>query len=696
MNLYVTKTQIIMKKTILNSWVAIVLGSVALFTTYSCTDDDLANNTTIIPTNVVVDPNVDKLQTRVTANVPTAVLSTFDDKSMGAALVRRLPNTTNSIQSDTKMVLIKGEDIKGRPLTEWIEAARMYLKGGYIAVEKPHNAHLVEVAKQLSEKLEQASHDVLKESGHITITPPEQVSSNSINIDAERMGARIVNIATMAGSRANASSEAVAEMVVFSPMGFYQCNPYQGAVVHSSHSDKDGEEVEEDKISNPDYTKLNSGLLADGVAEWLNYQGNRTAVSKSRLLSKADGQGSINELMSASEEHYYKNHLCAQDWNGTCREKPNAFTEVIRVWGSHNMTTNKDYYFVEQSALSAIGGEQEGDDRFDVNKTLYAGPYKEKEWIKADYDYNGKHYKAYYGAWWERGTYTLNLVGSGTIRLEDALPTTDNNNTSTSIAVGETHTQTNTIGCSLGFSGWNLTGSANYSHGWTDGTTYTMTSTTNAKEITVEKNTDNNKVKWFYENSQKIYSSYDYDDKHMMASAAATTDVNVDNQACWSVENPEGAYTLEVTSDSWTRCLYSDKDGHKYKCRQDWSPDSENSKYELIIPNRAEQTWHMDITFPEIGQEGYNRIKGELTQYMKEQFPSLYQTEVKIADRTEESENTIKILVNQADNVLHNTDGGQTMREYALDLGISQYTIKWYTIDGKHSKYEVTVKAKEE
>ena len=45
MNLYVTKTQSIMKKTNLNSWVAIVLGSVALFTTYSCTDDDLANDT---------------------------------------------------------------------------------------------------------------------------------------------------------------------------------------------------------------------------------------------------------------------------------------------------------------------------------------------------------------------------------------------------------------------------------------------------------------------------------------------------------------------------------------------------------------------------------------------------------------------------------------------------------------------------
>lgn len=683
-----------MKTIILNSWVAIVLGSIALFTTYSCTDDDLANDTTIIPTNPTVDPNVDQLQTKVTANVPTAVLSSFDDKSMGAALVRRLPNTTNSIQADTKMVLIKGEDIKGRPLTEWIETAKIYLRGGYVAVEKPHNAHLVEVAEQLSNKLEQASHDVLKESGHITITPPEQVSSNSINIDAERMGARIVNIATIAGSRANASSEAVAEMVVFSPMGFYQCDPYQDEVVQSSHSENDGEEVEEDEIFNSDYTKLSSGLLADGVAEWLNYQGNRTAVSKSRLLSKADGQGSINEMMSASEEHYYKRSLFGLDWNGNSRKKPNGFSEVIRVWGSHNMKTNKDYYFVQQSALSAIGGEQEGDDRFDANKTLYSGPYKEKEWIKTDYTRHGKHYNAYYGSWWQHGEYSLNLVGSGTIRLEDALPTTDNNNTSTSIAVGETHSETNTIGGSLGFSGWNLTGSANYSHGWTDGTSYTMTSTTNAKEITVEKNTDNNKVKWNYECSQKIYDSYDYDDKHKLASASVTTDVNMDNQACWSVENPEGAYTLEVTSTSYTQCMWTDKDEYKYNWG--YGPSPEDNKYELIIPNRAEQTWHMDITFPEIGQPGHEGHKGLLTQRMGEQFPSIYQTEVKIADRTEESENTIKLLVNQADDVLHNTDGGQTMREYALDLGISQYTITWYTIDGKHSKYGVTVKAREE
>ena len=115
----------------------------------------------------------------------------------------------------------------------------------------------------------------------------------------------------------------------------------------------------------------------------------------------------------------------------------------------------------------------------------------------------------------------------------------------------------------------------------------------------------------------------------------------------------------------------------------------------LLEPARADQTYHMDVTYHEICQEGHEGQKGLLTQYLKEQFPDLYQTKQSLADKTPESENTIKILVNQADYLLHNTDGGQTLREYALDLGISQYTIKWFTTDGKHSEYKVEVKAKE-
>jgi hypothetical protein len=219
-----------------------------------------------------------------------------------------------------------------------------------------------------------------------------------------------------------------------------------------------------------------------------------------------------------------------------------------------------------------------------------------------------------------------------------------------------------------------------------------MTTTTNTKEIAVQKNTEANKVIWKYQIGKDPYDDSD-EDKHPLAPAAVTTDVNMDNQACWSVENPEGEYTLEVTSDSYLASMWTDKDN--WICEGHVSPSTEDSKYKLIVPNRAEQTWHMDVTFPEIGQEGHEGQKGLLTQYLEKQFPDLYQTKQLLADKTAESENTIKILVNQADYLLHNSDGGQTLREYALDLGISQYTIKWFTTDDKHSVYTVDVKAKE-
>lgn len=671
-------------------FLAVLMMGIATMMT-ACADNDLASQTPNGGGTNPTDMNVDEMSVKVTADMPTAVLSSFDENSMGAALVRRLNIKTNEVTSDTKMILIKGEDIKNRPITEWLEAAKIYLKGGFIAVEKPRNAHMVEVAEQLSTKLEQATIELMTESGHVTITPPNQQSGNAINSDAARINARVANIKSMAATRSGADDEAkpIAEMVIFSPMGYYQCEPHQGVLVRSSYTDKNGKEVVKEEIHNPDYTKRSSGCLADGAVMWLNTKNAQTTTNKA--TNRADGQGAINELMGASEEHYYQRSLMAMDWKGQSRHKPNGFTETIRVWGSHNMETNKDYYFVEQAVLSAVGGQQEGDARFDVNKTLYAGPYKEDEWIDADFNSKDNHYSKYYGAYWQEGNYSLNLVGSSTIRLEDALPTTDNNTTSTSIAVGETHSETNTIGFSFGAVGENISVGGNLSHGWTDGTTYTMTSTTNTNDIKVQKNTEANKVMWKYENSQRTFGDSD-EDEHMLAPVAVTTDVNMDNQACWSVENPEGAYTLEVTSDSRMKCIMANDDGcHAYT---KW-PSTENSKYELIVPNRAEQTWHMDITFPEIGQEGHEGHKGLLTQYLEKQFPSLYQPEVKIADQTPESENTIKLLVKQTEDVLNNSDGGQTLREYALDLGISQYTIKWFTTDDKHSVYTVDVKAKE-
>ena len=106
-------------------------GALSLFT--ACVKEDNTSSPTTDPSTDW--EKTDQLQVKVTADVPTAVLSSFDAKSMGGALVRRLPKTTSSLDAGTKMVLIKGEDILNRPITEWFEVAKIYLRGGYIAVE---------------------------------------------------------------------------------------------------------------------------------------------------------------------------------------------------------------------------------------------------------------------------------------------------------------------------------------------------------------------------------------------------------------------------------------------------------------------------------------------------------------------------------------------------------------------------------
>ena len=669
---------------------AIIVFGAAITVLSSCCDDESISN--------AYAPGDDYMQTRVTGDVPTAVLSSFDDSSMGAALVRRLSNTTSEIQPNTKMVLIKGEDILSRPFTEWLEAAKIYMMGGYIAVEKPHNAHLVHLMEQLTDKMAQAEAELL--TGDLgngvtaTITPPENTTAEAriSSAQALRLKTRVANMGARATTRGDSEAKPVAEMVIFTPMCYYTCDPYQNRVVISSSSDS--EEEKEEMVSH-EYNSHNSGLMADGAAQWLNSQ--QKAVAGARALTRADGEGAINELMSASEEHTHQRSLMAKDWNGNSRHKGNGYLETVRVWGSHNMDTNKDYYYVQQKAVVAVGGKQNDDARLDVNKTLYAGPYEEDEYIDADWKNNGYHYKLYYGAWFSSGEFKLGLSGNGNIKLEDAIPTTDNNNTSTSVAVGETHTETNTVGFSLsaiisGSPGANI--GFNYSHGWTDGTTYTMTTTTNVKEIKVTKNTEGNTVIWKYQNSndtEKIYDKCD-EDEHILMPDAVVYDVNIDNQACWSVSNPEGAYTLKTNRVPKMQAYYLSGDNHEY-LKNVWPSDGEGISYTLLIPNRATQTWRMDVTFPEIGQAGHEGQKAQLIEALQRHFPDLYQPTIELADQTEESENTIKNLYAMAQQLVLHSDGSQTMKEYAMDLGISQYTILWYTTDGKHNKYEITIKA---
>ena len=693
-------------------------GALSLFT--ACVKEDNTSSPTTDPSTDW--EKTDQLQVKVTADVPTAVLSSFDAKSMGGALVRRLPKTTSSLDAGTKMVLIKGEDILSRPMTEWFEMAKIYLRGGYIAVEKPHNAHLVNVMEQLSAKLAQATHAILTEDDGsgiiINYNPSNSQSANAVNAEAERFKARIANIQAKSGHRAASDEQQpVAEMVIFSRNGYYHQATHQGKKYTNEIIKSDGTVMTNTIEHNPDYSAYGSGLMADGAAQWLNSRNTGGSSRSAASGTRASGEKAINEIMSADDEWTYVGPLYAVDfetginfgWNMNYVSKPNAQQEIMRIWASHNLESNKDYYFVQHSSMSSVGGKKEGDERLDPTKTLYRGPYEKDEWEERHYkpkawDHDVDDYYSFYGDWYDNSEFSFNVTGAGTAMVEAALPSTDKNEISKTVTAGEFNGQMTTIGGTItgAAKGGGVTGNVN--RGWVNGTFYSLSTTTTVQELACQKNTDGTKVTWKYHESQDMAEGDD--DEHPLIGDGLINDVDVSNQVCWSVSNPSGQYILDMTHQVKMANIchegyidHNSLDGarnEKFITLSNAIADNQvNVKYALPIPNRAQQTWHMDVDFPELGQDGYKGVKDELTDALKTQFPDLYQPTIVLADQTPASENTIQNLVNSSKQMLNDPNALQTLKGYALDRGVSQFTIKWYCTDGNHAEpYTMTVQAK--
>lgn len=158
--------------------------------------------------------------------------------------------------------------------------------------------------------------------------------------------------------------------------------------------------------------------------------------------------------------------------------------------------------------------------------------------------------------------------------------------------------------------------------------------------------------------------------------------------------NPEGNYTVNIDQKSWMTTLIADNYGyHDPSKRLFNSAVGATLSYTLLMPNRSQQIWNMDVTYPEITQDGFNEVKPKLTAALQNQFPSVYQPELLLADQTPESENTIKQIVSASKNLLMDANALQTLREYALTYKISEFTIKWYCAGTNHNTYQLTIKA---
>ena len=399
-------------------------------------------------------------------------------------------------------------------------------------------------------------------------------------------------------------------------------------------------------------------------------------------MTRADGNAAINNLMSASETFSFSGRIAARDY----LNKPYGSQRVlqtIRSWGVHNFSTNKDYYYVQQNISLNMGKTSE------VTSTMYE--YRGPEYWTETSSYG--YWNHFYGSFLSQYTTSMELTGKGDILMEAAIPTTDNGSTSTSVNIGQSSSHTETAGISwggtFGISGGKPTATASiggsFSAGTTEGTSFALNTSRTHKDLNPVMNRDGNKVTWTYKGNLPKFRIEPRDGfiyyVHETVPEILVSTATLTNEICWSVANPEGRYTLNVTSYPQTAALmfhYSkknsevSKEGHyEYTTADVYNQFS----HEFLQPNRYQQKWNMSVTVDETVGAAIPGQGAALEKRIAEQYPSLFQKEFTVADKTAESLEMANAFIDYAKGVF--SEQYDVLQNMAKDQGIKKFTINW-------------------
>ena len=630
------------------------------------------------------EPTEDQLSTLVTANLPAAVLGQFDEGSTGAALVKRLPQLTAGITPETRLVVLPGSDFSmegATPSYDLKEVVRVYLNGGYIALVQPTQEQIGMFDYLFLVCVIGLEQEAYKQMFDISEAAAARAAQHSQA--AERLKARTRNLQA-AATRADGDdfdpNAPFAEMVIFGPTGYFMQEPLtEEHVTYVYSGDDEGNTTEPEAVTTrQERTPAISGTLADAAAQWLN-ETEQESAAQARAITRASGSTAINELMDASETFTYSGAINWTNKNNVSQHYINRVIMKVSSWGVHNMESNKDYYYLKQNVTLSMGNQN--------GWKIYYPTRAEDYWYSAsgfgDYD-------NWFGAFLSKYETSMNLSGSGSIHLEAAVPNTDNNSSSTSITTGSSSSTTITNGISWGFSvGANASGpmgsfsfGGSSSCGTTTGTSFSMGMSQTVKELGVKKNTQGTKATWTYTGSLpqfyvKDTNAYYY--CHQTPAAILVNDCDVANEICWSVDNPSGQYKVDITSTPETAALlYSYILGsagnrpHKYVYN---SSGGESYNHTLLEPNRAMQTWRMNLTIDEWEGSPVVGALGELESTIRNGFPDIYANVFTIADKKATDLNTITAIVNYSKQIWANRL--DMLQSYAKSYGIRKFTIHW-------------------
>ena len=669
----------------------LTLIMVAGLSTTSCVQNDnpiVADVSSGVQSNKAKEPTIDQMGVLVTADVPTAVIGTFDEGTTGASLVKRLPKTTASIDADTRMVILSGSmfDNMAALDPEVMKAAvRLTMDGGYICLTNPTNEQagvfgLTYLLSLLA--LEETDIEQL-----FDITSEEATEAAQSSPRLERMKMRMANMQRVARARADDEdmdmNAPFAEVIILGSNDYFMQEPFEeNFTSYVSESDENGNSTDPQVVTGKmTRTAAISGMLADAAAQWLNdTEKSYQQAAARRTKTRASGSSNINELMNASETFTYNGSICFTDDDASTTRRYNRVNMKVSSWGVHNIDANKDYYYLKQNVTLCMG---------DRNGSKIFYPTRgEDYWYNAT---NFGEYNRWYGAFLSKYATSMDLTGSGSIHLEAAAPNTDNNSSTTTVTTGTSHSTTETVGITWGASGGaNAAGpmgsfsvGGSYSVGTTNGSSFSVGMSQTTKELGVKKNTVGTKVAWTYTGAlpqyyEKVGDRISY--CHQTPAAILVNDADVSQEICWSVDNPSGQYTVNITSSPQTAVLvyvYKNVDGYTNAPRKYVYNNDADATYthNLLEPNRAMQSWRMYITIDEWVSSPIAGAQGELESNIRNAFPDLYASTFRIADKTATSLNTIGYIVKASKEIM--TKNVDILQSYARSWGIKKFTIHW-------------------
>lgn len=666
-----------MKKIINLVLAAILICGASVFTSCFENIDNPTPAQPVAEEDIVIpeDPTDDQMEVNVNADLLTAAISDFNDNSMASALLKRIPVSLADVSPDTKFVLLKGDDLFSVTNETWKAIAMVYLKGGFVAIERPTNERLPGFTVGLMAAVQFTLEDLLGEDDG-------GAAARAMTADLQR---RISNARVLTRSAADdddplAPDKVSMEMMILSPYGIYSQTAFnKEQKVTITITDEDGTETQSETIIENKLDAYHYGKLADGAAAWLNEKAisDEGSPAAARAFTRSAAQNAINEAMTCSDEFTISHPLNVIDLDGTTRSFDNKGTTVIKAWSIHDFEKDQDYYYVQESVHLALGGKNA-----DAGKTLYWGPYESDKWhkVKSGVVIDGNNVKDSYGAWMSRTNHRLTLKGSGTIEVVSSASNPAAGKDPSTQSVPVTSDPENWC---LGFSAaTDIKGDFGLGYSSSSGSSHTsafsMTNSTINDELKFTKDISDSQVAFTY---KQAFSGGSGSHSHWLAPDVMTNDFDVTNTVCWRVSNPSEQYSLDVAArHRMITQFYGAKYLKRYMKKVGASTDVSGS-FTLKQPCRYLERWYCQIN-----TEGDNMVADasvKLRSRLQETIhPDLFQESFNTGE-TKKGETSV-----MANNYLYfrnlmenNSRIRSAIDAYAKELGIEHCAIKWHTDD---------------